>query len=132
TLAARREERRGFGRRLPGRDSWAPGGAGSRRSGIWSQWAGEYAGAIMATGPLIVVVGPTASGKTALAIELAERFNGEIICADSRTVYRGLDIGTAKPTAAERSRVRHHLLDVVTPDESFTAADFKRLANEVI
>ncbi len=86
----------------------------------------------MATGPLIVVVGPTASGKTALAIELAERFNGEIICADSRTVYRGLDIGTAKPTAAERSRVRHHLLDVVTPDESFTAADFKRLANEVI
>lgn len=86
----------------------------------------------MATVPLIVVVGPTASGKTALAIELAEIFDGEIICADSRTVYRGLDIGTAKPTAEEQTRVPHHLLDVVRPDEPFTVADFKHLANETI
>jgi tRNA dimethylallyltransferase len=83
-------------------------------------------------GPLIVIVGETASGKTALAIELAEKLGGEIICADSRTVYRGMDIGTAKPTLEERARVPHHLLDVVNPDETFTAADFKRLANQAI
>ena len=82
--------------------------------------------------PLIVIVGQTASGKTALSLELAERFNGEIIAADSRTVYQGLDIGTAKPTAAEQARVPHHLIDVVTPDQAFTAADFKRLANQAI
>lgn len=82
--------------------------------------------------PLIAVVGETASGKTALAIDLAERFDGEIICADSRTVYRGLDIGTAKPTDEERQRVPHHILDIVDPDETFSAADFKRLAQEAI
>lgn len=82
--------------------------------------------------PLIAVVGETASGKTALAIELAERFDGEIICADSRTVYRGLDIGTAKPTIEERQRIPHHLLDVVDPDEVFSVANFKRLAQEAI
>jgi len=86
----------------------------------------------MAPGPLIVIVGPTASGKTALAIELAQKFGGEIVCADSRTVYSGMDIGTAKPTADERAEVRHHLLDVASPDEAFTAADFKELANEAI
>lgn len=82
--------------------------------------------------PLIAVIGETASGKTALAIGLAERFGGEIICADSRTVYRDLDIGTAKPTIEERQRVPHHLLDVVGPDEAFSVADFKRLAQEAI
>lgn len=82
--------------------------------------------------PLIVLVGPTASGKSALSLELARRFNGEIICADSRTVYRGMDIGTAKPNAAERAEIAHHLLDVVEPDEAFSAADFKRLALEAI
>jgi tRNA dimethylallyltransferase len=87
----------------------------------------------MATnGPLIVIVGETASGKSALALELAERYNGEIICADSRTVYKGMDIGTAKPTPEERTRVAHHILDVIEPDQTFTAADFKRLANEAI
>lgn len=81
---------------------------------------------------LLVVVGPTSSGKSALALELAARFNGELICADSRTVYRGMDIGTAKPSEEERRSIPHHLLDVVDPDQPFTAADFKKLANEAI
>lgn len=78
--------------------------------------------------PLIVIVGPTASGKTSLAIKLAERFGGEIICADSRTVYRDMDIGTAKPSVGEQARVPHWGLDLVDPGERFTAADFKRYA----
>jgi len=82
--------------------------------------------------PLVVIVGPTASGKTSLAIELAERFNGEIICADSRTIYKGMDIGTAKPTDEERKRVAHWGLDLVEPGERFTAADFKRYADQKI
>lgn len=82
----------------------------------------------METKPLIVVVGPTASGKTSLSIELAEQYGGEIICADSRTIYKGMDIGTAKPTAEERSRVPHWGLDLVEPGERFTAADFKEYA----
>ena len=87
----------------------------------------------MATvGPLLVIVGETASGKTELAIRLARHFVGEIICADSWTVRREADIGTAKPTAAERASVPHHLLDVVGPEEDFTAAVFKRLAQEAI
>jgi tRNA dimethylallyltransferase len=82
--------------------------------------------------PLVAIVGETASGKSALALRLAERFNGEIIAADSRTVYRGMDIGTAKPSAEERARIRHHLLDIAAPDTQVTAAEFKRLAQEVI
>lgn len=82
--------------------------------------------------PLIVITGPTASGKTGLALSLAERFNGEIICADSRTIYKGMDIGTAKPTAEERARVPHHGLDVVQPGERFTAKDFQALAKQAI
>ncbi len=84
------------------------------------------------TPPLVVIVGPTASGKTSLAVDLAKQFNGEIICADSRTVYKGMDIGTAKPTPDEQSGVPHWGLDLVTPDERFTAADFKAYANEKI
>ena len=64
---------------------------------------------------MIAIVGPTASGKTALAMRVAERIRGEIVSADSRQVYRGMDIGTAKPTADERARIRHHLVDVVDP-----------------
>lgn len=86
----------------------------------------------METKPLIVIGGPTASGKTTLAIELAEEFGGEIICADSRTVYKGMDIGTAKPTREERERVPHWGLDLVEPHERFTAADFKRYAEQKI
>lgn len=82
--------------------------------------------------PLVVIVGETSSGKSALAMEIAERFDGEIVCADSRTVYKGMDIGTAKPTSEYQSKIPHHLLDVVAPNESFTVADFKRLANQAI
>ncbi len=82
--------------------------------------------------PLVVIVGPTASGKTALAIELADRFGGEIISADSRTIFKGMDIGTAKPSADERARVPHWGLDLVEPGTVFTAADFKRYAVEKI
>lgn len=86
----------------------------------------------MAAAPLVVIVGPTASGKTALAVELAKRFDGEIICADSRTIYRGMDIGTAKPTMVERSVVAHWGLDLVEPGERFTAVDFQKYAREKI
>ena len=78
--------------------------------------------------PLIAIVGPTASGKTGLAIKLAKEFNGEIISADSRAVYRGLDIGTAKPTLAERQGVPHWGFDLVNPGDRVTAADFKNYA----
>ena len=82
--------------------------------------------------PLIVIVGPTASGKTALAIKLALRYEGEIICADSRTIYKGMDIGTAKPSIKERLTVPHWGLDLVEPGERFTAADFQQYATEKI
>jgi tRNA dimethylallyltransferase len=74
---------------------------------------------------LVIVSGPTASGKTSLAVELALLFNGEIISADSMQVYKLMDIGTAKPTLVERKGVAHHLIDVVYPDEEYTAARFK-------
>lgn len=81
---------------------------------------------------LVIVSGPTASGKTSLAVELALLFNGEIISADSMQVYRLMDIGTAKPTLEERKGVAHHLIDVVYPDEEYTAARFKdEAANKI-
>lgn len=82
--------------------------------------------------PLIVIVGPTASGKSGIAIELAEQYNGEIICADSRTIYKGMDIGTAKPSRADQARVPHWGLDLVMPGEPFSAADFKAYAVQKI
>lgn len=85
-----------------------------------------------ATHPLIVIVGQTASGKTAASIEIAEKFRGEIICADSRTVYRHMDIGTAKPTKAEQNMIPHHLIDVVEPNQGFSVAEFKRLSEKCI
>jgi tRNA dimethylallyltransferase len=75
---------------------------------------------------LIAVVGPTASGKTSLGIALAESFNGEIVSADSRQIYRGMDIGTAKASRAELAAIPHHLVDIRNPDEDYTVADFKR------
>lgn len=82
--------------------------------------------------PLIVIAGPTASGKTGLSIRLARAFNGEIICADSRTIYKDMDIGTAKPSLEEQAGVPHWGLDIATPGELFTAADFKRYAEQKI
>lgn len=86
----------------------------------------------MATKPVVVIVGPTASGKTGLAIKLAKQFDGEVICADSRTVYAGMDIGTAKPSIDEQAGIPHWGLDIAGPDERFTAANFKQYANKKI
>ncbi len=81
---------------------------------------------------IIVIVGPTAVGKSKVAIELAERFNGEIINADSMQVYRFMDIGTAKPSKEDRERVRHHLIDIRNPDEEFDAAQFRDEASKAV
>ena len=78
--------------------------------------------------PLVVaILGPTATGKSALALAVAERHGGEIINCDSTAVYRGFDVGTAKPSAEERLRVPHHLLDIADPSQPFTAGDYARL-----
>jgi len=82
--------------------------------------------------PLLVIAGPTASGKTSLALHLAEALNGEIISCDSVSVYRGLDIGSAKPSAAERARVPHHCLDLYDPNQPCTAGDYARAARTAI
>jgi tRNA dimethylallyltransferase len=82
--------------------------------------------------PLIILVGPTAVGKTEIAIQLAEKINGEIVSADSRLFYRGMDIGTAKPTRAEQSRAPHHLIDIANPDEILSLAVFQKMATETI
>ncbi|MBI2285826.1 tRNA (adenosine(37)-N6)-dimethylallyltransferase MiaA, partial [Candidatus Saccharibacteria bacterium] len=81
---------------------------------------------------LLVIVGETASGKSALASNLAKEFHGEIIAADSWTVYKGFDIGTSKPTAEDRQRVSHHLIDVADPLSGFNAPKFKELAETAI
>lgn len=82
--------------------------------------------------PLIVILGPTAVGKTEFAISLAERLNGEIVSADSRLFYRGMDIGTAKPTPAEHARVPHHLIDVAEPHETWSLGRFQQEARAAI
>jgi len=82
--------------------------------------------------PLIVICGPTASGKTALALALAEKFSGEIVSCDSVAVYRGMESGTAKPSFDERARVPHHLIDILAPDQPCTAGEYSRLAREAI
>jgi tRNA dimethylallyltransferase len=83
-------------------------------------------------GKLVVILGPTASGKSSLAIKLARKFKGEIISADSRQVYKGMDIGTGKITKAEQRLVPHHLLDVESPKKQFTVAEYKALAKKAI
>jgi tRNA dimethylallyltransferase len=83
---------------------------------------------ILKNNKYITILGPTASGKSSLALDLAEAFNGEIICADSRTIYRHMDIGTAKPTREEQSTIQHHLLDLIDPDQRLSAADFQQRA----
>ncbi|MDO7787414.1 tRNA (adenosine(37)-N6)-dimethylallyltransferase MiaA [Desulforamulus aquiferis] len=82
--------------------------------------------------PLIVIVGPTAAGKTDVAIELARMVRGEVVSADSMLVYRGMDIGTAKPTKEEMGGIPHHLMDVVEPDQEFSVARYQRLAEQSI
>jgi tRNA dimethylallyltransferase len=82
--------------------------------------------------PLVLIIGPTAVGKTELAIQLAEQLNGEIISADSRLFFRGMDIGTAKPSAEEMARVPHHLIDIVNPDETLSLAVFQQKARDII
>ncbi|PWH18717.1 MAG: tRNA (adenosine(37)-N6)-dimethylallyltransferase MiaA [Ardenticatenia bacterium] len=82
--------------------------------------------------PLIVIVGPTAIGKTALAIRLCQRYAGEIISADSRQIYRRMDIGTAKPTPAEQTAARHHLIDIIEPDQTLGVAEYQSLAYATI
>jgi tRNA dimethylallyltransferase len=81
---------------------------------------------------LIFIVGPTASGKSGLAMELARKFDGEIICADSQTLRKYLDVGTAKPSLNDREEIKHHLLDVIEPYERYSVAQFKELAEEAI
>lgn len=81
---------------------------------------------------MIVLAGPTASGKTALAIRLAEHFGGEIVSCDSVAVYREMEIGTAKPTLEERALIPHHMIDVASPDQQFTAGDYSRMAREAL
>lgn len=82
--------------------------------------------------PLLVIIGPTAVGKTELALQLAEHLGGEIVSADSRLFYRGMDIGTAKPSPAERARVPHHIIDVANPDETWSLSKFQHAAKEAI
>lgn len=81
---------------------------------------------------IIAVAGPTASGKSALALELCKRLGGELVSLDSMQIYKGLDIGTAKPTKAEQAEVRHHMIDICDPREKFSAADFAERAHGVI
>jgi tRNA dimethylallyltransferase len=96
------------------------------------QSGGELKGAEPPPRPLIVLFGATASGKTALALELAERFGGEILSCDSVAVYRHMELGTAKPSLAERAMVPHHCLDLFDPDEACTAGDYARHAREAL
>src|SRR5438093_1381203 len=86
----------------------------------------------LAPSPPLILAGPTAVGKSEVALRLAETLNGEIVCVDSMQVYRGMDIGTAKQSAAERAYVRHHLVDVVEVTEPFDAAQFVRLASPAV
>ena len=82
--------------------------------------------------PIVVVAGATASGKTALSVELAKRLDGEIVSCDSMQIYKGMDIGTAKPTEAEKQGIPHHMIDILEPSESFSAAEFCAMARRVI
>jgi tRNA dimethylallyltransferase len=82
--------------------------------------------------PALLLLGPTGSGKTALSLALAEHFNGEIVSCDSVAVYRGMDLGTAKPSQEERARVPHHLIDIVNPDQPFTAGEYSRRARAAL
>jgi tRNA dimethylallyltransferase len=97
-----------------------------------ARWHRAGSTGVILVSPLIVIVGETASGKSALSMELAKRLDGEIICADSWTVYKGFDIGTAKPSTADQKAIPHHLLDVADPAVGYSAAVFQRQAKQAI
>lgn len=80
----------------------------------------------------VLILGPTGSGKTALSLAIGEKFSGEVVSCDSVAVYRGMDLGSAKPTPEEQARLRHHLIDVANPDEAFTAGEYSRRAREAM
>lgn len=120
-------EARGSG--PPLRRSHGEGAAASRGDGAGSRTEPARADARR---NVLTIVGPTAVGKTAVALAVAERLAGEIVSADSRQIFRGMDIGTAKPTAAERARVRHHMIDIVDPTESYDASRYAEDAESVI
>ena len=82
--------------------------------------------------PLVAIVGPTASGKSALGVKLAERLGGEVVACDSTQLYRGFDIGTAKPTPAERCGIPHHLIDVLGPRDDATAGGYRQMALQIL
>jgi tRNA dimethylallyltransferase len=91
----------------------------------WQKWG------IKKKNKVIIICGPTAVGKTTAAIRLSQLFNGEIISADSRQIYKYLDIGTAKPTAAEQAQIRHYIIDIVEPDKPFDAVVFTKMARQI-
>jgi tRNA dimethylallyltransferase len=108
----------------PTSESGAPGGLAASLPGSPPDAGRE---------PLVVaILGPTGSGKTALSLSVAEQFGGEIVSCDSVAVYRGMDLGTAKPSLAERARVPHHLIDVTDPDQPFTAGEYSRRARATL
>src|SRR5579872_3198321 len=109
-------------------------GAGPHRDSLLAQHSLELALTANSAHPdlLVVVLGPTASGKTALSLILAQQFHGEIVNCDSVAMYREFDIGTAKPTPAERARAPHHLLDCVEPTHPMTAGEYARQARKVL
>ena len=82
--------------------------------------------------PVLVIAGPTASGKTALAVELAKKYNGEVVSADSMQIYRKMNIGTAKPTSDETEGIPHHMIDILEPWENFSVAAYVEMAHEII
>ncbi len=102
------------------------------RAGIRDQGSGIRNGRETVEPLVVLLLGPTGSGKTALSLALAERFGGEIVSCDSVAVYRGMDLGTAKPSPAERARVPHHLIDVADPDQPFTAGAYSRAARAAL
>ena len=81
---------------------------------------------------ILAIAGPTASGKTALSIELAKRYNGEIVSCDSMQIYKGMNIGTAKPTEEEKQGIPHYMIDIISPNENFSVAEYVNLAREYI
>jgi len=114
------------------RTAGGPSGGNSEPTEVEGGHGKQAAGALSAEPLAVLLLGPTGSGKTALSLELAEEFDGEIVSCDSVAVYRGMDLGSAKPTPAERARVPHHMIDVADPDQPFTAGAYSRAARAAL